>query len=87
MSVSISVVTACYNTSPFLDRIYSSLVKQTYRNFEWVCVDDVSKDDTVDRPSRWSPPANSGCRCIGCRRTPGVQWRLRSEPRSPRVRS
>jgi len=46
---SISIVTACYNSTPFLDRIYESLEKQTYRNFEWVCVDDASTDDTVAR--------------------------------------
>lgn len=49
MGPTISIVTACYNSTPFLDRIYQSLAAQTYRNFEWICVDDCSTDDTVDR--------------------------------------
>lgn len=45
----ISVITACYNSGRFLERIYSSLAAQTYRQFEWVCVDDCSTDGTVER--------------------------------------
>ena len=60
MTPSISIVTACYNSAPFLDRIHGSLLKQTYRNFEWVCVDDVSKDDTVERLIALEPPGELG---------------------------
>ena len=45
----ISIITACYNSAPFLDRIHRSLAAQTYRKFEWICVDDCSTDDTVER--------------------------------------
>ena len=60
MSVPISVVTACYNSSRFLDRIYNSLVSQTYRDFEWVCVDDLSTDDTVKRLLGLKAPGELG---------------------------
>lgn len=58
--VRISVVTACYNSVPFLDRIYRSLITQTYRNFEWVCVDDCSTDETVQRLIAMEPPGDLG---------------------------
>ena len=60
MTPSISIVTACYNSAPFLERIHGSLRTQTYRNFEWVCVDDVSKDDTIDRLLSLQPPGELG---------------------------
>src|SRR5436305_1844573 len=60
MSVSISVITACYNSTPFLERIYNSLVKQTYRKFEWICVDDQSTDETVAGLCRLSAPGDLG---------------------------
>src|SRR5437762_12059238 len=60
MAVRISVVTACYNTSPFLDRIYNSLLRQTYRRFEWICVDDHSSDETVAQLVRLAAPGDFG---------------------------
>jgi len=56
----ISIVTACYNSAPFLDRIHASLKAQTYRNFEWICVDDCSTDETVDRLLALEPPGDLG---------------------------
>lgn len=56
----ISVVTACYNSVPFLERIHRSLKAQTYRNFEWVCVDDCSTDDTVARLVDLPAPGDLG---------------------------
>lgn len=45
----ISIVTACYNSQALIDRIHRSLAAQTYRRFEWICVDDRSTDGTVER--------------------------------------
>jgi glycosyltransferase involved in cell wall biosynthesis len=56
----ISIVTPCYNSAPFLSRIYGSLRAQKYRNFEWVCVDDLSSDDTVEQLRRLRPPGDLG---------------------------
>jgi glycosyltransferase involved in cell wall biosynthesis len=56
----ISIVTACYNSTPFLDRIHASLTAQTYPKFEWICVDDSSTDDTVERLVRLPPPGELG---------------------------
>ena len=42
----ITVFTPTYNRAILLPRLYESLCKQTYRDFEWVIVDDGSVDDT-----------------------------------------
>ena len=42
----ITVFTPTYNRAHLLPRIYESLCKQTFRDFEWVIVDDGSSDET-----------------------------------------
>ena len=42
----ITVFTPAYNRAKFLPRVYDSLCKQTFKDFEWVIVDDGSVDDT-----------------------------------------
>lgn len=42
----ITVFTPAYNRGHLLHRVYESLCKQTFRDFEWVIVDDGSTDDT-----------------------------------------
>lgn len=41
-----TVFTPCYNSSSYIDRIKETLDKQTYRNFEWIVVNDASTDNT-----------------------------------------
>lgn len=50
----ITVFTPTYNRSQLLTRLYESLVKQTYRDFEWVIVDDGSSDNTAEVVNDWS---------------------------------
>ena len=53
----ITVFTPAYNRGHLLHRVYESLCKQTFRDFEWVVVDDGSKDDTknlIDKLSVFS---------------------------------
>lgn len=45
----ITVYTPAYNRAHTLHRVYDSLKSQTYRDFEWVIVDDGSTDDTKER--------------------------------------
>ena len=59
-SPTISIVTACYNSMPFIDRLYGSLKAQAYKNFEWICVDDCSTDDTVERLLALEAPGELG---------------------------
>jgi len=42
----ITVFTPAYNRAHLLPRLYESLCKQTFKDFEWVIVDDGSTDDT-----------------------------------------
>ena len=42
----ITVFTPTYNRAHYLEAVYISLCKQTYTDFEWVIVDDGSKDET-----------------------------------------
>lgn len=44
----ITVFTPTYNRALFLKKVYDSLVRQTVQNFEWVVVDDGSKDNTKE---------------------------------------
>ena len=42
----ITVFTPTYNRGNLLNRLYQSLCKQNYKEFEWIIVDDGSLDDT-----------------------------------------
>lgn len=44
----ISIFTPTYNRAYIIGKLYNSLCNQTYRNFEWVVVDDGSTDDTEE---------------------------------------
>ena len=44
----ISVFTATYNRANELKELYKSLQNQTYKDFEWIIVDDGSVDNTKD---------------------------------------
>jgi glycosyltransferase involved in cell wall biosynthesis len=66
----ITVFTPTYNRANTLDRVYNSLKSQTYRDFEWIIVDDGSTDNTKevvdnyiaasDFPIRYFYQKNSG---------------------------
>lgn len=44
----VTIFTPTYNRAHLLDRLYASLCHQTYRDFEWLVVDDGSSDNTED---------------------------------------
>lgn len=43
-----TVWTATYNRAKYLKRVYLSLVNQTFKDFEWIIVDDGSTDNTEE---------------------------------------
>jgi glycosyltransferase involved in cell wall biosynthesis len=47
MEPKFSIITACYNSETFIKRTYSSVLNQVFRDFEWIVIDDCSKDGTV----------------------------------------
>lgn len=53
MLYSFTVFTPTYNRAHTLLRVYESLKHQTFRNFEWLIVDDGSTDNTRELVERW----------------------------------
>ena len=47
----LSVVIAMYNDEKYIERCLNSLVNQTNKDFDIICVDDASTDDTVSKCS------------------------------------
>jgi len=59
-----TVFTPTYNRANTLPRVYESLRAQTFRDFEWLIVDDGSKDDTKQIVERWQAMAEFPIRYI-----------------------
>lgn len=49
----ISVITPTYNREKTLNRVYNSLLGQTYKNYEWIIIDDGSTDKTYELVEKW----------------------------------
>ena len=45
-NIEITVFTPSYNRAATLPRAFECLKKQTFRNFEWIIIDDGSSDNT-----------------------------------------
>ncbi len=72
----ITIFTPTYNRGYILNQLYRSIQRQTYRDFEWLIIDDGSTDDTEsivrgwiqednDFPIRYFKQENGGkCRAI-----------------------
>ena len=54
----ITVFTPTYNRAYIIENLYNSLRRQTYRNFEWLVVDDGSADGTEQLFERLKAEAN-----------------------------
>ncbi len=50
----ISVIVPIYNAEPYLDRCISSIIGQTYRNYELILVDDGSTDASLSICNSWA---------------------------------
>lgn len=48
-----TVFTPTYNRAHTIDRVFESLKSQTYRDFEWIVIDDGSSDSTAGIIKRW----------------------------------
>ena len=53
-----TVFTPTYNRAHTLSRVYKSLADQTFKNFEWLIVDDGSTDGTKVLIEKWTEEAS-----------------------------
>jgi glycosyltransferase involved in cell wall biosynthesis len=53
-----TVFTPTYNRAHTLHRVFDSLSAQTFRDFEWLVVDDGSTDNTPELIAKWTKIAN-----------------------------
>lgn len=44
----VSIIIPIYNSQNYLNTLFNSLSKQTYHNYEVICVDDGSTDSSAD---------------------------------------
>ncbi len=59
-----TVFTPTFNRAATLHRVYESLQAQTFRDFEWLIVDDGSTDNTEDLVKSWQAEADFPVRYI-----------------------
>lgn len=43
-----TIFSGTYNSSKIIQRLFDSVLNQSYRNFEWIIYDDCSKDNTLE---------------------------------------
>ena len=60
--IKISVITVCYNAVDVIEETIRSVLKQTYRDLEYIIVDGQSNDGTSDVIRRYE--ADAGVRYI-----------------------
>lgn len=48
-----TIFTSTYNRAYIIEQLYHSIQRQTFRNFEWLIIDDGSTDDTEQLVRRW----------------------------------
>lgn len=46
MNYSFTIFTPCYNGEKTIERVFESVASQTYTNFEWIIINDGSKDNS-----------------------------------------
>ena len=55
----ITIFTPTYNRGYILDKLYRSIQRQTFRDFEWLVIDDGSSDNTEELLRQWMQEKNA----------------------------
>lgn len=58
IKLKITVFTPTYNRAYIIENLYRSLQRQTFKNFEWLVVDDGSSDNTEELFDKWTADIN-----------------------------
>ena len=53
--MTISIITATFNSAGTVKDTFESVLKQTYKDIEYIVVDGLSKDNTVDIIKEYEP--------------------------------
>lgn len=64
MEIIISIITPCYNAAETLPRLFDSLLIQSFRQFEWITVNDGSEDNTLEILNALTMESPFRCRVI-----------------------
>jgi glycosyltransferase involved in cell wall biosynthesis len=54
----VTVVIPCFNQADFIDECINSVLNQSYKNIEIICVDDCSTDNSVERINKYTDLKN-----------------------------
>ena len=46
--INVSIIVPCYNCEKYIEENIQSILKQTYKNFEVIYINDGSKDNTLN---------------------------------------
>lgn len=60
----VSVIMPCYNADKYLDETLEGLENQTYKDFEVVCINDGSKDKTLEKLNLWKSKGTLNIRIV-----------------------
>jgi len=52
----ISIITPCYNSAKYIDQTLSSVLHQTFQDWELLITDDLSTDDSIQRIKEYTDP-------------------------------
>ena len=51
----ISIITVCYNSAETIEDTLKSVLSQTYDNYEYLIIDVLSKDNTLEIVKKYEP--------------------------------
>ena len=79
MKPCVSIIVPCHNAAPYLKECLDSLLAQTLREIEIICIDDGSRDETADilrefaaKDARVRPIFFEKNRGVSCARNAGL---------------